>query len=361
MNSAQKWMIYGVTGFTGDLVIQEAIKRGHKPLISGRNAEKLKPIAEKYQLDYVAIDLKDTEKLHRQVAEMDLVFHVAGPYVETAEAMLQACIAGKTHYVDITGEAPVFKRIFELNDKAKAAGICLVSGIGFDVIPTDCLLKHVASKIEKPTHVELAIAPLAKPSAGTAKSALGMIANGKAEIRKDGEIVAVSFGSEVKTINFPSGKKSVSIGPIADIYTAFYSTGARNVKTFMAMPAAAAHMSKFTMPMIAAMLRNGWVKKKLEKLIDEKVKGPELSLRNKGHTEIWARAENAKGDVVEGYLRTGEVYHLTAQVSVRFIEHVLKQNPSGSLAPAQIFPMKELLGIDGVILYDGEHNKVLLV
>lgn len=360
MSASQKWMIYGVTGFTGALVIEEALKRGHKPIIAGRNAEKLKVIADQYQVEYQAIDLKDTEKLHKAVAEMDLVFHVAGPYLITAEAMLQACIAGKTHYVDITGEAPIFKRIFELSDQAKAAGICLVSGIGFDVIPTDCLLKHVAAKIKNTQSVELAIAPVVKPSAGTAKSALGIIESGKADIRQDGKIVSVPFGSEIKTINFPGGKKTVSIGPIADIYTAYYSTGAKNVKTFMAMPAAAAYMSKFTMPMLGWALRKPAVKKRLEKIIDNNVKGPELSFRAKGHTEIYARAENANGDVAEGYLRTGEVYHLTAQLSVRFIEHVLEKNPSGALAPAQLFPMRDLLDVDGVFLYDATHTREIV-
>ena len=126
------------------------------------------------------------------------------------------------------------------------------------------------------------------------------------------------------------------------------------------MPAAAAYMSKFTMPLLGWVLRKPVVKKCMEKIIDKNVKGPELSFRTKGYTEVWAKAVNAKGDVAEGYLRTGEVYHLTAQLSVRFIEHVLAKNPSGALAPAQIFPMRDLLAVDGVFLYNAAHTREIV-
>lgn len=353
----QQWMIYGVTGYTGQLVIKEALRRGHKPVIAGRNESKVKKIAEQYGLEYKVIDLADTETLEKEVAAFDLVFHVAGPYVVTAEPMIQACLKGKTHYVDITGEGSVFRRVFELMDEAKAAGICLVSGIGFDVIPTDCLITHVAAKIKNPESIQMAIAPNAKPSAGTAKSALGVIAEGKAEIRENGEIKKVSFGSEYFDVIFPSGTKTVAIGPIADVYTAYYSTGAKNIKTYMAQPKMAAIGARFTMPLLSMALSNTWIKNKVDQLIEKKVLGQDDATRHKSTTEVWARVENKNGDVAEGYLKVGEVYYLTAQLSVRFVEQVLAKNPSGALAPAQIFPMADLLAIEGVKLYDASRHE----
>jgi len=253
---SKKWMIYGVTGYTGQLIIKEALRRGHKPIIAGRNGGKVKRIADEHGLDYKVIDLEDTATLEKEVAAMDLVFHVAGPYVVTAEPMIKACLKGKTHYMDITGEGSVFRRVFELMDDAKKAGICLVSGIGFDVIPTDCLIAHLASKIEKPESIQMAIAPNVKPSAGTAKSALGVMAEGKAEIREDGKIKRVGFGSEYFDVDFPGGTKTVAIGPIADVYTAYYSTGAKNIRTYMAQPKMAAIGARFTMPILSAALAN---------------------------------------------------------------------------------------------------------
>ncbi len=358
---AQQWMIYGVTGYTGQRIVKEAVKRGHKPVLAGRNEAKVKAIADEHGLQYQVIDLSDTATLEAAVAAVDLVFHTAGPYVVTAEPMIQACLKGKTHYVDITGEASVFARIFELSEQAKNAGVCLVSGIGFDVIPTDCLIAHVAKKIENPESIQMAIAPRVRPSAGTAKSALGVIASGKAEIRKNGKIVQVPFGSESFSVEFPGSTQTVAIAPIADVYTAHYSTGASDVKTYMAQPKLAAIGARFTMPVLAMALRNTWFKQKIETLIDKNVKGADENFAQVGYAEVWAKATNAKGEVAEGYLRTCEVYVLTVQVSVRFVEHVLAKNPSGSFAPAQIFPMEDLLAIEGVQLFDGKRERVMVV
>ncbi|MBV1880675.1 MAG: NAD(P)H-binding protein [Pseudomonadales bacterium] len=352
MTEQNKWMIYGATGYTGNLVIQEAIARGHKPILAGRNAQKLAELANRYQLETVTIDLEDEAALAHAVAAVDLVFHVAGPYIYTAEAMMQACLKGNTHYVDITGEAPVFKRCFELSEQAKEAGVAFVSGIGFDVIPTDCLLSYVASQIDDLDSVEMAIDANVRPSPGTLKSALGIMRDGKASIRVNGNIEQVPLGNIVKKVKFPSSEKSITLAPIADVYTAYYSTGAKNIKVFIAQPTLAAKSLKYFSPFLKLSLSSSWIVKKLENAIDRYVKGSDIAFREKGYAEVWAKAENKKGDVFEAGLHTGEVYYLTAQLSVRFIETLFQRQPCGAFAPAQLFSMQDLLAIEGVNLFD---------
>src|SRR5690349_20732590 len=97
-------MIYGATGYTGALVAEAAVQRGHKPILAGRDASKLKPLAERLGLEWQAISLDDTAALGKAVAEVDLVMHCAGPFTMTSRPMLRACLAGKAHYLDITGE-----------------------------------------------------------------------------------------------------------------------------------------------------------------------------------------------------------------------------------------------------------------
>ena len=53
------WMIYGATGYTGQLVAEEAVQRGHKPLLAGRTESKLKKLAERLNLEYVVAPLDD--------------------------------------------------------------------------------------------------------------------------------------------------------------------------------------------------------------------------------------------------------------------------------------------------------------
>ena len=42
---APRWMIYGAYGYSGALLAEEAVKRGHRPLLAGRSAAKLAPLA----------------------------------------------------------------------------------------------------------------------------------------------------------------------------------------------------------------------------------------------------------------------------------------------------------------------------
>ena len=109
-----RWMIYGATGYTGQLVVEEAVRRGHRPIIAGRNPDKLDVIADKYDLDYVAFRLDDENTIAEAIADADIVYHAAGPFIHTAEPMIRACLATKTDYLDITGEIDVFERYIRL-------------------------------------------------------------------------------------------------------------------------------------------------------------------------------------------------------------------------------------------------------
>ncbi|MCH2899060.1 hypothetical protein K3W01_15090, partial [Listeria monocytogenes] len=57
----------------------------------------------------------------------------------TSTPMIAACRAAGTHYVDITGEIAVFEQAPAGDAEAREAGIVVCPGVGFDVIPTDCL------------------------------------------------------------------------------------------------------------------------------------------------------------------------------------------------------------------------------
>ncbi len=87
--STPAWLVYGV-GATGTLIVQEAVRRGHTPLLAGRAAERLKPVAERFGLEWIVVDLLNTAALARVVADVDLVVHTAGPFVATHDPMLRA-------------------------------------------------------------------------------------------------------------------------------------------------------------------------------------------------------------------------------------------------------------------------------
>ena len=73
------WMIYGAYGYTGELVAQEAIRRGHRPVLAGRSGKKLIPLAERLGLEWVELDLCDKSALSAASRSVFGVGNSVGP------------------------------------------------------------------------------------------------------------------------------------------------------------------------------------------------------------------------------------------------------------------------------------------
>ena len=230
------FLIYGSYGYTGQLIVELAAKGGLHPILAGRNESKLRAQARKYNLEYRAFSLNESAKLDSALDEVDAVLHCAGPFVLTFRQMAEACLRAKKHYVDISGEIPGFEALAGMDDQAKQAGIMLLPGGGFDVVPTDCLAAHLKKRLPGATHLRLFLRGVgAGVSRGTAKSAIENM-HRQGMIRKDGELMQVPPAWKVLKQDFGRGPvKVVSVG-WGDVSTAYHSTGIPNVETYFAFP-----------------------------------------------------------------------------------------------------------------------------
>ena len=77
------------------------------------------------------------------IKDMDLVLNCAGPFSHTAAVVIEACLKQQSHYLDITGEIDVFELAASLHETAKKVDVVLCPGVGFDVIPSDCLAQKL--------------------------------------------------------------------------------------------------------------------------------------------------------------------------------------------------------------------------
>ncbi|MBW2162747.1 MAG: saccharopine dehydrogenase NADP-binding domain-containing protein, partial [Deltaproteobacteria bacterium] len=201
-----KILIYGSYGYTGDLIARFAKEDGVHVVLSGRNAERLSEQAERYGFDSVAADVSDPDSIRSALRDIDVVIHCAGPFAHTYEAMARACLDTGTHYTDITGEAEVYEGLWAMDDEAKRAGIMLLPGTGFDVVPSDCLAAHLKSRCPEATHLELAFRGRGGGvSHGTAKTMAENIHRG-GTIRRDGELVRVPTAWKTRMIDFGDGR-----------------------------------------------------------------------------------------------------------------------------------------------------------
>lgn len=328
------WMLYGATGYTGQLVVEEAVAQGHRPLLAARNPAKLKPLAEKYNLPWQAIDLSDTQTLTQAVAQVQAVYHAAGPFIHTAQPMRAACLLGQTHYIDITGELNVFEATFALHEAAQQRGISLISGAGFDVIPTDSLALYVAHRVENPVRLEIAIAALSQASAGTTNSMLEMMPLG-AMVRQNGELRPQALGHGERIIRFPHAERTVIPIPWGDLSTAYRSTGIANIQTYMAFPPQNIKLMRWLGAVGEQAMRFKPLKHLFQKLVNATIDGPSAEMRAAGKSYVWAQAIAADGSHVESWLETGEAYQFTAHAAIKVVEQVLDRNPQGALSPAQ--------------------------
>src|ERR1051325_10619659 len=137
------FLIYGANGYTGELITRFAAERGLNPILAGRRADKIAEIASRHGFEYRVFSLDETAKLDAALAEVEMVLHCAGPFSLTSQPMVEACIRNQKHYTDITGEISVFETCAASGKRAEEAGIMLMPGVGFDVVPSDCLAKHL--------------------------------------------------------------------------------------------------------------------------------------------------------------------------------------------------------------------------
>jgi short subunit dehydrogenase-like uncharacterized protein len=340
----ETFLIYGANGYTGELIVRYATERGMKPILAGRNAAKVEELAKKFSLDFRVFGLDETEKLESALHETAFVLHCAGPFSITSKPMVEACIRTGKHYLDITGEIAVFEAMAALNERAKAANMMIMSGVGFDVVPSDCLALHLKNRLPSATNLTLAFYGIGRMSHGTQATMMMNVGNGGA-IRKNGEITSVPAAFKTREINFGQIKKLGVTIPWGDVSTAFYSTEIPNIEVYTIVPPTALQMMKMSRYV-------GWLlaTKPLQNLLQSKIPqgGPSDEERENGKSLLWGEATDDNGNRVEARQQGVEGYTLTALAALNIAAKILDGNfKIGYQTPAKCYGADLILEIEG--------------
>jgi short subunit dehydrogenase-like uncharacterized protein len=348
--SESRWMLYGATGYTGQIVAEEAVRRGHSPILAGRSEEKLRPLARKLGLKYVAFDLDDVNTIAKHTAQVELVYHAAGPFTYTSDPMIRACLATHTHYLDITGEIHVFENTFKYDETARKNGIALISGVGFDVIPSDSLAGYVAQQLPNAHTLDIGIQALSSVTVGTTKSLLEMLPKG-GQLRRNGVLTYQRIGAGGRMIHFSSGEHRTIPIPWGDLSTAYRTTAIPNITTYMALDSASLFAINILSP-FTGMLANNTFRGLMGKLVERVVQGPSPTVREVAKSHLWACATDTLGNKVQAWLETAEGYQFTMLAAIPTIERTLQLRPIGALTPVQAFGTDFVLEIEGTTRLD---------
>ena len=320
------FLIYGANGYTGELITRMAAERGMRPVVAGRNEAAIKELAEKHGLEHRVFSLEETEKLDAALNEAAMVLHCAGPFSLTSRQMGEACLRIGTHYTDITGEIAVFEACAAADQKAKDAGIMVMPGVGFDVVPSDCLARRLKDRLPSATNLTLAFYGKGRISHGTQATMTMNIDKGGA-IRRDGKIKPVPAAWRTREIDFGEGvvKLGVTI-PWGDVSTAFYSTGIPNIEVYTVAPPSALKLMKLSR-FIGPLLATGPVQRYLQGKIPPG--GPSDEERARGKTLLWGEASDDAGNRIEERLTVPEGYTTTALAALEITRRIL----AGDLKP----------------------------
>jgi short subunit dehydrogenase-like uncharacterized protein len=338
-------MIYGAYGYTGELIAREAVRRGQRPILAGRSEEKLLRLAKELSLEHLAFDVTQANEA---LAGVTVLLNCAGPFSATVRLFVDACLQQRVHYVDITGEIPVFQFCHSQEARAKEAGILLCPGAGFDIVPTDCLAALLKEQMPDAIEVNLAFSSSSRLSHGTAKTMVEGLGKG-GMIRRNGVLRPVPSGYRLRRIPFASGTRWTATIPWGDVYTVGVSTGVPNTRVYVATPLAMG-LAMRAASSLRVLLKSPPVKQWLRNKVDRRYAGgPDEAARKRGHAELWGEAINSAGRRITARMTTPNGYTLTADTAVEIATHCINATEtSGYTTPSLLMGSRFILSRLGV-------------
>ena len=344
-------MIYGSTGFTGRLIAQRAVEAGLVPVLAGRDEDRVRRQADLIGTPWRAVGLDSIEALTDALWDIEAVVHAAGPFVITAPPMLDACVRAKTHYLDVSGELPVFLEALGRDAEAHKAGVTLMPGAAWSVAATDCLAAHVAARMPAAKYLRLGMTQSRFYSRGTARSAFGLMSS-EVVIRRNSRLTTVPIGRMERVFDFGEGERTCMALSWPDAVTAYHTTGVANIEAYMEAGAAARVLAPLTarigeafqLPVLRSALRLGAA------ALPE---GPAETSRQLGHPAIVAEAEDGWRRMSRARLMTVDGYDFTALAAVAIAERVLAgEFEPGFQTPGRVYGADFVLSIGGTTRID---------
>ena len=347
---AGDFLLYGATGYTGELIARRAAGAGLRPVLSGRNAAAVSALATELGLQHRIAGVDDSIALDAAIDSLPvknrMVLNCAGPFSHTARQVAHACMRRGAHYLDITGEISVFELMAHMGSEARTRGVMLLPGVGFDVVPSDCLAAYVARNLPSATSLVIAIQGVGRISRGTALTSIQNIGSGGA-IRRDGKIVRVPSAWKSRKVSFGRAPVEVTTMPWGDVATAFYSTGIPNIEVYMTIPASMLRILRYgrtILPILARPPMQGWI----AMLARRGPAGPDERERERGKSRFWAEASDDSGKTFAARLFGPEGYELTVRTAIECVRRVLAGGASpGFQTPSRAFGPDLILAVEG--------------
>lgn len=322
----KRWLLYGANGYTGELIAREAVRHNLHPILAGRSASKITALAKELDCASAVFSLDDHTAMLSSMEGVAAVLNCAGPFSATAATLMQACMASHVHYFDITGEIEVFERAHSLDGQARRAGSVLCPGVGFDVVPTDCLAATLKAALPDATHLALGFEGGGGVSRGTAKTMIESLHLGT-RVRRGGRIETLPLGELTRRIDFGQGERLGVAISWGDVSSAFHTTGIPNIEVYTAMGEPQRERLR-RMNRWRGFARSRVVQHLLKFAASRRSAGPSATERASNSTYVWGEVVNASGVRKVAWVRTANGYQTTVYAALGLVHDCLETPPA---------------------------------
>ncbi|HEX4190291.1 MAG TPA: saccharopine dehydrogenase NADP-binding domain-containing protein [Marmoricola sp.] len=320
------WMLYGANGYTGTLLARLAVAAGERPVLAGRSSS-VAALAAELGTEHRVFDLASPD-----LDGITSVLHCAGPFSRTSAPMVEACLAHGVHYLDLTGEIEVFESVYARHDEALAAGVSLIPGVGYDVVPTDHLLARLYAELPTATAADVVLISRGGFSSGTLRTAVEGMRTGNL-VRSGGAITPVRTAHRTRRITIDGRRRRVASLPLGDVSSGYRATGIGEITNFTNLPAGRllGLLDGVNRVVLGNDAVHGFVDRALARL-----GGPSEARRAGTRSDAWAELSDPSGSRVTASIRIPNTYDFTAHSALAAVRRTeAGDTPPGAWAPSQ--------------------------
>lgn len=320
--SGTRIILFGATGYTGDLTARSLVDLGARPVLVARNPDRVAALADELGgLDTAVADVTDPSSLRSALQPGDVLISTVGPFLVHGQPAVQAAAELGVHYLDSTGEGPFIREVFERwGPIAEANRVVLLSGFGFDYVPgTFAAALALTEAGPDATAVDIAYFSSGfRPSGGTQASAVGVMFEEGYTFR-GGALRAERPGKDVKRMTVDGRSYMAASIPAAEHFglpQAFPQL--REVTVRLGFPPAQGRAMSLTSAVLQPLSRVEPITRGISAITRRFVKGstggPDAAARARGTATIIATASGPGIASVTTTLRGPNPYEITADL-----------------------------------------------
>lgn len=348
-------VLYGATGYTGELTARALVDRGAKPVLAGRSAEKLDRLASDLGggLETASADVADPASVRALVESGDVLITTVGPFTRFGEPAVEAAIEGGATYLDSTGEPAFIRRVFEQwGPRAERAEVSLLTAMGYDWVPGNLAgalaLTAAGDAATKVRTAYFTTGPFG-PSGGTRASAAGALIEPGYAFR-DGRIVTERGGKRVQSFD-AAGKSRQAISAAASEHFTLPRSFPRltEVDAYLGWFGSRSKAMSVGSAAMSGLFKVPGAKSGANALVGRFVKGssggPSAEQRAKAGSYIVGEALDARGSVLESvHVEGADGYDFTAGMlawaAIQAAETPIEAK--GAIGPVEAFGLETL-------------------